>query len=183
MYVFSTTTDININFHDNVNLKKIHIDIVIRNSLVIENHRGFFQMYLWWYCSSSLCFKRLQSIWWPKNMKPINTRIEILCQLELEIMAHLNIRVNEYPRSGKTGGIRGIYPVKRNCIFHSPKWNVILSIWIHYFHSVFHWLYPYSVDRGIWQCWFRHICCVYMWSRHFSVSEIHCNDVIQLDYF
>ena len=45
---------------------------------------------------------------------------------------------------------------------------------------------PYPVDHGICpdidsaDCG---ICRVYMWSRHFSVSEIHCNDVIRLDYF
>ena len=32
-----------------------------------------------------------------------------------------------------------------------------------------------SADRGL--------CRVYVWSHYFSISEIDCNDVIQLDYF
>ena len=49
---------------------------------------------------------------------------------------------------------------------------------------------PYHIYRGICRDFDSADCGIcrvymiaYMWSQHFSFSEIHCNDVIQLDYF
>ena len=67
------------------------------------------------------------------DWQPIQFPLEANWISELNTYAYLEslslssgdgCRANDFPRSRKTDGIRGIYPVKRNCIFQSSNGSV-----------------------------------------------------------